>query len=70
MTSATEKKVPVNIDQDLFNMISKSISGKGFSTVDDFVNYVLRIAIGKDQGELSEEDTSAITDRLKALGYI
>ena len=60
----------MNLDEDLYQSIEKAIQGKGFATVDDFVNYVLRIAVGKQKAELNQEDTDAITARLKALGYI
>lgn len=71
MSSTSEKKTTVNIDDDLFASIEEAIKGKGFSNVDDFVNYVLRIAVGKRTEEgLSQQDTEAITSRLKALGYI
>ena len=68
MTS--EKKFAVNLDEDLYRSLEETIQGKEFKTVDDFVNYVLRIAVGKKKTELSQEDTEAITARLRALGYI
>jgi len=68
MTS--EKKFAVNLDEDLYRSLEGTIQGKGFKTVDDFVNYVLRVAVGKKKAELSQEDTEAITTRLRALGYI
>jgi metal-responsive CopG/Arc/MetJ family transcriptional regulator len=68
--STPSKKIVVNLDEDLYQTMEKVIQGKGFSTVDDFVNYVLRIAVGKQKEELDKEDTEAVTARLKALGYI
>jgi Arc/MetJ-type ribon-helix-helix transcriptional regulator len=70
LSALSEKKYSVNLDEDLYQSIQKAISGKGFVSVDDFVNYVLRIAVGKQKEELDQEDTEAITARLKALGYI
>jgi hypothetical protein len=70
LSAPPEKKYAVNLDEDLYKSIEKAITGKGFAKVDDFVNYVLRIAVGKQREELDEEDTEAITSRLKALGYI
>jgi hypothetical protein len=55
---------------DLYDSISKKIAGKGFATVADFVNYVLRVAVGKETEELDAEDTESVMARLKALGYI
>ena len=54
----------------LYVLLKKAIIGRGFATVDDFVNYVMRIAVGKEHVELDEEDTTIITARLKALGYL
>jgi len=70
LSDPLEEKFTVNLDEDLYQSIQKAITGKGFATVDDFVNYVLRIAVGKQKEELDQEDTEAITARLKALGYI
>ena len=70
LSAPSEKKLTVNLDEDLYQSIQKAITGKGFASVDDFVNYVLRIAVGKQKEELGQEDTEAITARLKALGYI
>jgi len=70
LSSELDRKIVVKIDEDLFNSITEAIKGKGFSSVDDFVNYALRIAIGKKGEALNQQDTEAITARLKALGYI
>jgi metal-responsive CopG/Arc/MetJ family transcriptional regulator len=70
LSDPSEKKFTVNLDEDLYESIEKAIIGKGFESVDGFVNYVLRIAVGKQNEALDEEDTAAITARLKALGYI
>jgi predicted CopG family antitoxin len=62
----------VAIESDLYEELKKMIEETGFSTVDDYVTYLLRSQIGKkDQTQdLSDEDTEAVTSRLKALGYI
>ena len=52
MTS--EKNFAVNLDEDLYRSLEGTIQGKGFKTVDDFVNYVLRVAVGKKKTELSQ----------------
>ncbi|HYB04929.1 MAG TPA: hypothetical protein VED17_10720 [Nitrososphaerales archaeon] len=70
MEKSSEKKYAVNLDEDLYKALEEMIRGKGFKTVDDFVNYVLRITVGKRSVELDKEDTEAITARLKALGYM
>jgi hypothetical protein len=70
MSASSDKKFTVILDEDLFRSIQEAIKGKGFDTVDDFVNYTLRIAVGKQKEALDQQDTEAITARLKALGYI
>jgi len=73
----TEKKFSIKIEQDLYEELRKIVENSGFSSVDDYVNYILRSNIGKKtdefrvgQEDLSQEDTEAVTARLKALGYI
>lgn len=70
----SDKKVPVMIPADLYKKLQGIISGGGFSSVDDYVNFILRTKIGKTEEEervdLTEDETEAVTSRLKALGYI
>ena len=68
----SDKTVAVMIGADLYNDLKGMISGTGFSSVDDYVTYLLRSQIGKKKGneELSTEDSEIVTARLKALGYI
>jgi Arc/MetJ-type ribon-helix-helix transcriptional regulator len=66
----TNDKVNVSIPLDLHRLLSKQIEGKGFATVDDYVVYVLHLAVGKNKEELSKDDEEKVTARLRALGYI
>lgn len=70
MSSDPEDNAVVRIPKDLYEEIEKGLRDKGFSTVDDFVTYVLRVTLGKPSETLSEEDTKSVTDRLKRLGYV
>ena len=70
VSDSSGKKVSIQLDEELYLSIQKTIEGKGFSSVDDFVNYVMHIAVGKQSEELNNEDTEAVTARLKALGYL
>jgi hypothetical protein len=48
------------------------IDGSGFSSVNEFVVYVLRDLLStglEENAELSKEETEAIRKRLKNLGY-
>lgn len=63
-------KKTVAIPADLYEQIRKSIEGKGFSTVDDYVAYFLRISFGKQPQKEEAGDDSKVIDQLKSLGYI
>ena len=67
-----EKKILLPISSEIYEEIKQKILGgeSGFSSIEDYVNYTLRVALGKKTEALSEEDTEAVTSRLKALGYI
>lgn len=69
MSSPPEDAI-VHIPRELHDQIASSTQVKGFATVDDFVVYVLRVTMGKATENIDEEDTSAVTERLKRLGYI
>lgn len=65
--------VPVQIPRELRDRIQSRIQGSGFSSVDDFVAFVLaRLAeVPPASGEpLSAQDEARVRSRLKALGYI
>jgi len=65
-------KVTLKIPRPLYDKIRKVIEGSGFSSVNEFVVYVLRDLIsakGMDKKELSAEEIGAIRQRLKNLGY-
>ena len=69
--SATEnKKVSILISSELYLELKGKMEGSGFSSIDDYINYLLQSSIGKKSEDLSAEDTEAVTARLKALGYI
>jgi len=70
MENQPNERVSISIPADLHAQIKKSIEGKGFSTVDDFVTYVLRVTVGKQPAKPENADDSIVVDQLKALGYI
>ena len=61
----TEVLIPVS----LFKKIEERIRGTEFSSVSDYVTYVLRELLSEEE-VLSEEDEEKIKARLRALGYI
>jgi len=65
-------KVTLKIPRPLYDKIRTVIEGSGFSSVNEFVVYVLRDLIstkGIEKKELSGEEIEAIRQRLKNLGY-
>ncbi len=73
--SRSVKYTTVSIPLTLYNRIKKIIEGTGFTSVSQFVTYVLREIVveyeeAKSGEEFSEEERRRIIDKLKKLGYI
>ena len=69
------KYTTVSIPVTLYNRIKKIIEGTGFTSVSQFVTYVLREIVveyeeARSREEFSEEERRRIIDKLKKLGYI
>lgn len=65
-------KVTLKIPRPLYIRIKQVIADSGFSSVNEFVVYVLRdlMATGlEEKTDLTKEETEAIKKRLKNLGY-
>jgi Arc/MetJ-type ribon-helix-helix transcriptional regulator len=65
-------KVTLKIPRPLYLKIKQVLEGSGFSSVNEFVVYVLRDLMSTDleeKSELSKNETEAIKKRLKNLGY-
>ncbi len=66
----------VSIPVSLYERIQKLIEGTGFTSVSQFVTYVLREVVAEMEEEklkssgVSEEEKREIIERLKRLGYI
>jgi len=71
-----EPRVTIKIPRPLYERISKSIEGSGFSSVTDFIVYVLRDVMSgagarqESADELTKDEIDAIKQRLKNLGYL
>ena len=65
-------RVTLKIPRPLYEKLKSVIEGSGFSSVNEFVVYVLRdlISASKDKEEFSAEEIEAIRQRLKNLGYL
>ncbi len=62
----------VNIPAELYDKIKARIGSSGFSSVDEYVAFVLEQVIQGDEPEakMSEADEAEVKKRLKALGYL
>lgn len=70
---AEEKKyTTVSIPTPLFEKIQNKIKDTGFTSVSDYVTFVLReiLAHGSNEESFSEEDEKKVKDRLRSLGYL
>jgi len=65
-------KVTLKIPRPLYLRMKQVIQGSGFSSVNEFVVYILRDLMSTDleeKRELTKSETDAIKKRLKNLGY-
>jgi Arc/MetJ-type ribon-helix-helix transcriptional regulator len=69
-----ENKVTIKIPRELYQKLSQMIVGTGFSSVSEFIVFVMRtLALGGEiRGEdtLTVEEVKIIRQRLKRLGYL
>ena len=67
-------KVTIKIPRELYQTLRGMIDGTGFSSVTEFVVFVMRslASAGELRGEdrLTEEEVRAIRERLRRLGYL
>ena len=70
----SEEKVPVYIPKSLYDRIAKKIEGTGFSSVDDYVAFVVEEVLATLEGGAEEgytpEEEERVKERLRALGYV
>jgi len=69
------KYTTVSIPITLYNRIKKLIQGTGFTSVSQYVTYVLREVVSEherasEEEPFTEEDKEKIIEKLKRLGYI
>jgi Arc/MetJ-type ribon-helix-helix transcriptional regulator len=67
-------KVTIKIPRELYEKLRVMIEGSGFSSVTEFIVFVMRsLASGgeiKEEDKLTEEEVNAVRERLRRLGYI
>ncbi|RLI73502.1 CopG family transcriptional regulator [Archaeoglobales archaeon] len=69
------KYTTVSIPIQLYEKIKKRIEGTGFTSVSDYVTYVLREVLASLEEEEKEEvftkeEEEKVKERLRALGYL
>ena len=68
------EKVTIKIPRELYRRLGQMIAGTGFSSVNEFIVFVMRnlASSGEIKGEdnLTAEEVRAIRERLRRLGYI
>ena len=69
-----ENKVTIKIPRELYKKLSQMIADTGFSSVNEFIVFVMRtLALGgevKQEDRLTAEEVRAIRERLSRLGYL
>jgi Arc/MetJ-type ribon-helix-helix transcriptional regulator len=67
-------KVTIKIPRELYQKLGQMIQGTGFSSVTEFIVFVMRnlASSGEIRGgdRLTEEEVRAIRERLRRLGYL
>lgn len=69
-----QQKVTIKIPRELYQRLGKMIEGTGFSSVNEFIVFVMRTLASsgdlKDEDRLTEEEVKAVRERLRRLGYL
>ena len=72
--AASRDRVTIKIPKELYENLKEHIEGTGFSSVTEFIVFVMRTIVSS--GKLSEEDkltaeeVRAVRERLRRLGYL
>jgi len=75
MVEEGRKHTTVSIPIPLYEKLKKRIDGTGFTSVSDYVTYVLREVLASLEEEekeevFTEEEEEKVKERLRALGYL
>jgi Arc/MetJ-type ribon-helix-helix transcriptional regulator len=67
-------KVTMKIPRELYEKLREMIEGTGFSSVTEFIVFVMRSLASsgkiKEEDVLTEEEVKAVRERLRRLGYL
>jgi metal-responsive CopG/Arc/MetJ family transcriptional regulator len=69
-----KEKVTIKIPKELYTRLKSSIENTGFSSVTEFVTFVMRTIISggtvKESAKFNQTEVEEIQKRLKTLGYM
>ena len=69
-----ENKVTIKIPRELYLRLRRMIAGTGFSSVNEFIVFVMRTLASagdiRSDDNLTAEEIRAIRERLRRLGYL
>jgi len=69
-----ENRVTIKIPRELYRKLSQMVIGTGFSSVTEFIVFVMRTLAADGEVELEDkltaEEVRKIRERLKRLGYL
>jgi Arc/MetJ-type ribon-helix-helix transcriptional regulator len=73
--AARRKYTTISIPKPMYDKLSKMIENTGFSSVSDYVTYIIRdllaeIGEGNGLGTKKTDEKSEIIKKLRALGYV
>jgi len=67
-------RVTIKIPRELYEKLREHIEGTGFSSVTEFIVFVMRtlVSTGKltEGDKLTEEEVRVVRERLRRLGYL
>ena len=67
-------RVTIKIPRELYETLQQTIEGTGFSSVTEFIVFVMRTlaSTGRidEEDKLTEDEVKIIKERLKRLGYL
>ena len=67
-------KVTIKIPRGLYEKLREMIEGTGFSSVTEFIVFVMRSLASsgklKEEDKLTDEEVEAVRERLRRLGYL
>ncbi len=69
-----KEKVTIKIPKELYEKLKNSIENTGFSSVTEFITFVMRTIISggklEQKGKFKKEEIEEVKKRLRILGYI